>query len=325
MNAKIYVSGPFPLSAEILRIHQALPPHQVSTLNSRPLLPWTLFRFSYDSLQILESLSPIHHISVIVVFRGSVAMTLSRSRSLSLLLTCTTLLTQSFVCEGPQGPGGPPGPGLTGTITGFCRLYDTDNDAIDDQSGVAVSIEGTAVSTTTSADGRFTLTDVPSGIHILRYFKQGFGIWKDPDLQFVGGGTIYVDYTYLYAKPLYNVANLSATTSAGSINITGSLSGTLPTGYRQAIVFFDTTSSVSADPSHYLFELSTYIPNTSSTLLLITYSYDWEQHNIQTGDRLYFKAYGATSTSAYFDLNTLRYVHPFISDVASNTASTQVP
>lgn len=252
-------------------------------------------------------------------------MTLSRSRSLPILLTCTTLLTQGFVCEGPQGPEGPPGPGLTGTVTGFCRLYDADNTAIDDRSGVTVSIEGTAVSTTTSADGRFTLTDVPSGIHILRYFKQGFGIWKDPDFQFVGGGTIYVGYRYLYFKPLYNVTNLSATTSAGSINITGSLSGTLPTGYRYAIVFFDTTSSVSADPSHYLFELSTYIPNTSSTVLLIAYSYDWEQQNIQTGDRLYFKAYGATSTSAYFDLNTLRYVHPFISDVASNTVSTVVP
>jgi hypothetical protein len=242
------------------------------------------------------------------------------------LLACLTFFTQGFVCEGPQGPEGPPGPSLTGSIIGFCQLTDAANNLIDDRSGVEVSVEGTNVSTTTSSDGRYTLTGVPSGIHVLRYSKQGFGVWKNTQFQYVGGGDYYLGYTYLYMKPLFTVTNLSATTSAGSINILGTLSGTLPTSTRYAMLFFDTTASVSSDPSHYLFAISVYIPNTSSTLLYIASSYEWERYGVHSGDVLYFAAYGATNSySSYIDLKTLKYVYPFVSDVASNTVSVVVP
>jgi hypothetical protein len=235
------------------------------------------------------------------------------------------VLAQGFSCEGPQGPQGPAGPLLTGEVTGYCTLYDADRHSIEDCSGVIVSVEGKQISTATTADGHYTLSQVPTGVHTLTFSKDGFGMWKAPGFQFAGGGTVYGPYGRLYELPAYTVTNLASTTSSGNINITGELSGTLPSGTRYAVIFCDTTASVSHSPDHYIFTTSDYIPNTSTTVLLIIDSYYWEESGITSGDTLYCVAYAATSTYSYRDLSTLKYVFPFINETPSNVISALVP
>jgi hypothetical protein len=60
-------------------------------------------------------------------------------------------------------------------ITGSLRLFDIDGKAIDDASGVTVTIDQTNVSTQTNSAGKWTLDSIPFGTYDLTLSKPGFG------------------------------------------------------------------------------------------------------------------------------------------------------
>lgn len=67
----------------------------------------------------------------------------------------------------------------TGTITGTIYLYDDKTNRYQDASGVTVTIIGMAdKQTTTSADGRFKLDNVPFDNYDLAFTKTGYGTHK---------------------------------------------------------------------------------------------------------------------------------------------------
>jgi hypothetical protein len=93
-------------------------------------------------------------------------------------------------------------------------------------SGVTVSIEPSSISTTTLSDGSWTLKNVPAGIYDFTYFKPGYFVEKDFNLQFVGGGTLFRGYRSLYGVPLDTIIQLlgSFISSSGLLHFEGTIS-----------------------------------------------------------------------------------------------------
>ena len=65
-----------------------------------------------------------------------------------------------------------------GNISGRILLYDGENIAATDNSGITVSIDNTTVTTQTGADGRWTLDSIPKGTYDISYSKPGYGTGK---------------------------------------------------------------------------------------------------------------------------------------------------
>ena len=65
-----------------------------------------------------------------------------------------------------------------GNISGRILLYDGENIAATDNSGITVSIDNNTVTTQTGADGRWTLDSIPKGTYDISYSKPGYGTGK---------------------------------------------------------------------------------------------------------------------------------------------------
>lgn len=88
-------------------------------------------------------------------------------------------------------PAGEPGKPVSGTMRGYCAVYDTTftyyRTLLADKSGVAVELEGTTLRTTTDATGTWVLKDIPAGSYTVRLSKPGFSTMRLPDMQCTGG------------------------------------------------------------------------------------------------------------------------------------------
>ena len=78
---------------------------------------------------------------------------------------------------------------LLGTITGIVRNADNG----DPISGATVTVTGTGLSTTSGADGTFTLSNVPAGAQTLNVSAAGFIAAQSPGVDVVGNGTVSRD------------------------------------------------------------------------------------------------------------------------------------
>ncbi|MFI5201706.1 MAG: carboxypeptidase regulatory-like domain-containing protein, partial [Candidatus Kapaibacterium sp.] len=108
---------------------------------------------------------------------------------------------------GCTGNTGPAGPSLSGSMTGFVALYQSDGSRAPDQSGVTVSIQSTSLSTTTDSTGKWTISDLNTGTYTVTYTKQGYGMSEQQGLQFVGGGgTDYIGNITMAQPPDFSVS-----------------------------------------------------------------------------------------------------------------------
>ncbi|MFH1051117.1 MAG: carboxypeptidase-like regulatory domain-containing protein [bacterium] len=82
-----------------------------------------------------------------------------------------------------------------GNITGILDIYDSD-----DNSGAYVSLKGTKISTTTDYNGKWTLTNVESGVYDIIFSKPGYDTTECYGFPFPGNGTAYCGCsTYAWA------------------------------------------------------------------------------------------------------------------------------
>ena len=81
-----------------------------------------------------------------------------------------------FSCSGESNDISPPAP-TSGNIFGSVNLYDEGTSQIDN-SGMTISVEGTAIQAISDAAGDFTLMDVPFGTYTIVYEKTGYGTFK---------------------------------------------------------------------------------------------------------------------------------------------------
>ena len=99
----------------------------------------------------------------------------------------------------------------TGDIWGYVILKDLDQQAMDDHSGVTVSLDGTLHSTTTAENGLWRLENVPSGVYTVNFAKPGITPVKFGNRQFVGNGSLYLTNIDLYELPTFTVTELAIT------------------------------------------------------------------------------------------------------------------
>jgi hypothetical protein len=136
-------------------------------------------------------------------------------------------LTLAFClgCKGDPGPVGPQGTLLTGNLTGYVVLLDETGQRQIDYSGVTVAVQTPLRSTTTDASGRWTLSNLSTGVYTVVLSKPGFGTYKIVSFQFVGGGEVYASSQFLIQLPSFSVPAISVNASSTDkrINVTGSI------------------------------------------------------------------------------------------------------
>lgn len=226
---------------------------------------------------------------------------------------------------GPDGATGPAGPSLTGDFSGFINLYDVNGVKLTDHSGVVVSVEGKDISTTTTSDGHYKLTGISTGTYNIVYTKAGYAVRKLVTYQFIGGGEVYYGINYMYQIPAMTVTNLTSapsTITPGLTVISGTLSGELPTSERYVRIFVNSGSTVSSDPSKFLYTSSTYALSSMTSFQINITSSNLNLVGIASGQAISIVAYGESRTStSYADINTGRYVYTSINPTPSNVIS----
>ncbi len=220
-----------------------------------------------------------------------------------------------------------PTPTTKANIIGSVNLYD-EGVTQTDNSNMTVSIEGLSpsISTTTDANGEFTLVDVPFGIYNIVYEKSSFGTYKLINLEHknTGSSTIITTAPSLGQKSTTEVTNTSTSTNGDTVKISFT---TVPAGNvgntRYLRYFLSDNSNVGSE--NYLY----YSPNfgiqinPGETSILKS---ELLNQGFTTGQTVYVKVYGDSFWSNdYDDPNLGRRVFPNLNMNFANSVSFIVP
>jgi hypothetical protein len=170
------------------------------------------------------------------------------------VIVISVLLIALGGCKGDEGAVGPPGPGgsgLKGNIFGSVTLYTEDGIKESSFAGVSVYIEGRSDTVLSDSLGRWKLANVPAGIHTIALAKAGYGFTKMPQVQFVGGGDLYLFPTFLSEPPSYTVNTVQVTIDLQGIIVHGTLSTSLPE-MRSHLLLFGKVDPMRTDPYSWL-------------------------------------------------------------------------
>src|SRR5207237_8654310 len=118
-----------------------------------------------------------------------------------------------------------------------------------------------------SSSGMFTKNNLRTGTYELDFAKTGYGSTKVNSLNFVGGGTQYIQahiqMTQAASFSLTIVTSATATVQgASAVSLTVTPTGT-DTKARKVICFFSTSSTVSSVPGNYMGSSAITIPANS--------------------------------------------------------------
>jgi len=241
-------------------------------------------------------------------------------RKTILLLALASFLNSCNIngVDGKDGKDGTNSQALTGDIVGFVALYDVDGYKSPSQAGVSITVDGSAKSAITDVNGRFVLSGMITGTYNLVLNKAGYGSYKVVCFQFVGGGTAYVGNCFLTRIPNFKISGLTATSSAGVINLNGIISGTVPTNYAIFIAFLNSNALVSSQPSNYeSYQIIGF--NSSSSSVTTSFS----STDLVKGQIVYLRIYPAPSMcyNLYVEIVTGRYYFPSLGPDPSNVVS----
>lgn len=211
---------------------------------------------------------------------------------------------------GPTGLQGATGPLQTGDMVGYVRLVDIyGNSVYTGLSGITVSLEGTAYTTTTNANGMFSFTALPIGTYNIMATKAGYGTDKSQGIPLTGGAVLHPGSLKLSQLPAFNVTLLNATPNGTGIVLNGTVNSTSP--YRRTVgIFIGLTNTVSSATANYV-DFQTANVNANSTNFTLTLNAQMlADLGVTTGTPLYFAAYSINSgASTYVDYTNGRKVY----------------
>ncbi len=215
-----------------------------------------------------------------------------------------------YGCKGPQGdigPAGQSGPNLSGSIAGYVTLIDSNNNQVNDRSGVKITIfPGEPHDTaTTDVNGFWELKNISSGIKTVMFNKGNYFVEQIGDFQFVGDGTLYLDKTILFPLPTYNIDyyGFSYDLSDTSVTVMGAVTSNSTSPYKNVILCVDTSYQVGPYNGHFIFFNSISCPQNSNSFsykFLINSSFK-VKHGLKKGMKLYFSVHA----SSPYALNSL--------------------
>jgi hypothetical protein len=233
------------------------------------------------------------------------------------------------------GPAGPAGPALSGTLSGFVTLINEDGGQPVDRFGVNVTIDGTSLATTTDGMGMWSFANLATGIYTLTYDKNGYGMSKTIEVQFLGGGERNIGNVNLCQPPSFVVDSVwTRFPKGGDSNSVylGVRASTAANGPYRIVFFYSKTSDVSWQPLMYT-ESST--ENVlfkegvdSASIRLQPVNLATAGFPFQSGDTAYAALYAATAgtnSSGYTDLATGRNVFTDIDTASAEVIQIVVP
>lgn len=217
-------------------------------------------------------------------------------------------------------------------VAGYSCFYDINGIKSIDNSGIAISLEGYPISTTTKSDGSWIFSHLKSGTYTFVFSRPGFGTMKICGKRIIGGYQS-LDVVSLFPIPQYNITLTSDSASPGVVNIFGFFSGTLPLVPPCFHMFFGKDANVSADAGNYSIDWGQSMIG-SEALMGFGLSFGagfFTNNGFKSGDKVYVVAYTdylITDTYPlppspyifYTDL-TGRKIFPNLNPTKSNTLS----
>jgi hypothetical protein len=239
-------------------------------------------------------------------------------------------LTAFYACKNEDSP-------VVGSeaVTGYAYLHDIEGIRNVDNSGITVSMVGDSISTTTTSNGRWTLSHLKTGIYTFAFSNPGYGTMKVFE-KTLAGGYQSVDTISLYPIPAYNITLSSATATAEyGIDIRAYFSGELPSKPCFHL-FFGKDSIVSSDPANYIFDLVQILPGQEE---LINFQLAFlveilKSNGFISRDTVYLagytdcfvtKTYNSGGAISYFDPNTNKKIYPNLNPTKSNVLKFLIP
>ena len=234
-----------------------------------------------------------------------------------LLFSVVSILEIVSGCKGPGGPAGPAGPALTGTLTGYIQLIQSDGTPPKNQSGVTVALTGTSYSTTTDSSGKWTISNLPTDTYTIDYTKTGYGESRTIDRQFTGGATSLVGTVVLNQPPNFTVAfdPSKTVTDSNSINFALVTSGVTALQECKVLIALGYNNDLSAsDPTKYLSASTWDFAADRATHGAIIYKSDLQVAGFTSGSTINAIAYGLNYGfenffSSYYDPATNKTVY----------------
>lgn len=232
---------------------------------------------------------------------------------------------------GPAGSTGPAGPSLSGTLEGYVDLFDEYGDLQGGTGGVYVTVPGKTDTSFTASTGMFT-KNLTTGTYELDFGKSGYGSLKAASVNFVGGGTQYINNHFEMTKPatwIISGLSVGSATVAGAPVASASVTvGSTDTRARKAICFYSKTAGVSNTPGTYLGSFIINIPANALNGVANLSTANANAAGVQSGDAIYLIAYPIAvnnSASTYADISTGKTVYNNINAASSVTATAVFP
>ena len=194
---------------------------------------------------------------------------------------------------------------------------------------MTIKVEGITppISTTTEADGHFTLLNVPFGTHTLVYEKSGFGTFKKFNIEHpnAGSSTIIAETPSLGQTSTTSITNLTVSSSSNfpviigaTTNPEGNLANT-----RYIRFFFSTDPNVSHE--NYDSYLETFPANISPFNLNLSQA-SIDALDFTSGSTVYVKCYGESFWgNNYSDPNLGRDIFPNLNQNSASAVSFIAP
>ena len=252
------------------------------------------------------------------------------------ILTCAiaALAFTSCTKTGATGPAGATGatggtgPNLSGNLEGYVDLFDSYGTLVTPSNGVLISIPGkTTAADTTNVTGMYNVANLTTGTYAVDLTKTGYGAAKVVSLNFVGGGTQYVqNHLQMTQAPAFTLSAVTLTNVGGIITASVTASST-DTKTRKVILFMSSASTVSSAPANYTGWQTINIAAGASGAAATISATTMNSFGIVTGNTLYVSTYPisvSNNASVYADVATGRSVFNNIGS-ASVTANILVP
>jgi len=235
-----------------------------------------------------------------------------------LFISSATLLCAAIIgCKGTEGPAGPAGPALSGTLTGFVQLIQSDGTSPKNQSSVNVALEGTSTSVLTDSTGKWTIPNLQTGTYTIDYTKTGYGESKTTDRQFIGGATSLVGTVVLSQPPNFTVSfdQSKTVTDSNSINFALVTNGVTDLQECKVLIALGYNSDLSAaDPAKYMAASTWDFAADKAAHGAIIYKSDLQVAGFTSGSTISAIAYGlnygfSNFFSSYYDPVTNKTVY----------------
>lgn len=219
-----------------------------------------------------------------------------------------------------------PTPIVTGDLMGTVQLRNETGDYAANHSAVTVSVEGTNLSSQTDASGNYSIRGIEEGNKIIVFSKNGYGTFKE-EIRIYGNSTNRLTGIDIFELPSFDAKNLTGSLITGGFELKGSITNTSD-ALRGLVIFAFSDSTVSSDPSKYLYANLYGLGRNDSLFTVRVWFSDLLQNGFKSGQKVYFVAYGTIgfiSSASYWDPKTNKIIYNVLSKTPSNKINITIP